>query len=124
MWISEQLLYLLARSLHKSDVCHSAEMKESLASMEKYDEYRSGRADIILTHAERFGVDLREKVVLDFGCADGAISPHYLNAGAREVVGLDIDAGAIARAQARYSSDRVRFHACGSGRTPLPDNSV
>lgn len=124
MWISEQLLYLLAKSLYKSEVCHSAEMKESLSSIEKYDHFRSGRAKLILNHASRFGVEVRDKVVLDFGCGDGAISPAYLQAGATAVFGVDIDETGIARAQEKFGSDRITFLVSGPGRIPLEDDSI
>jgi SAM-dependent methyltransferase len=124
MWLSEKLLYTLARLLSRSEVCHSSEMKESLANADNYDRFRASRADLILRHAQRFGVEIRDRVVLDFGCGDGAITPAYLDAGAQEVVGLDIDAAAVARAQRRHGSDRVRFLVSGPGPCPLGPDSV
>ncbi len=124
MWVSENLLFLLVRFLYKSEVCHSSEMKQSLSNIDKYDQFRSSRADIILKHAQKFGVDINDKILLDFGCGDGAITPHYLAAGAREVVGIDIDPKEVKRAEEQYSSDKVRFQISGPKGIPLEDNSI
>jgi SAM-dependent methyltransferase len=124
MWLSEKLLYLLAKALYRSHVCLSASMKEGLSSLDKYDQYRSERTDTILTHARRFGIDFKDKTVLDFGCGDGAITPHYLGAGARQVIGVDIDEKGISRAREKYSADNVTFYRNALDSIPLEDTSV
>jgi SAM-dependent methyltransferase len=40
--------------------------------------------------------------VLDVGCGDGVLSAHLVQAGVRQVVALDLDAGVLARARARH----------------------
>lgn len=48
--------------------------------------------------------------VLDVGCGTGIMTQAYLDAGAAEVVGLDVACGMIAIAQEKFAHDaRVRF---------------
>lgn len=48
--------------------------------------------------------------VLDLGCGTGIMAPFYLDAGAREVVALDVAPGMIARAQEKFADEpRVDF---------------
>ncbi|MGH3777936.1 MAG: glycosyltransferase [Pseudonocardiaceae bacterium] len=55
--------------------------------------------------AAPFAVDAR---VLDLGCGEG-FGPALLAAGAREVVGVDIDALTVEHAAAHYSRDNLHF---------------
>jgi SAM-dependent methyltransferase len=124
MWLAEKLLYLLAKSLYRGTMCHSPEMKESLSAIDKYDQYRSDRITTILQQADRFGIDIRGKTILDFGCGDGAITPRYLDAGAARAIGVDIDAKAIARAREQHAAANVDFILGETDRIPLEDSSV
>ena len=60
-----------------------------------------------------FWHDIRDKVVIDFGCGTGADSVEMAERGARSVIGIDIQERflAVAREQARQSgvSDRCTF---------------
>jgi len=75
MWMSEQILYGLARLLVRTEVAHSAPMKAALKHIDDYDAYRGGQLTRILAAAQESDVDLRERVIVDFGCNDGAITP-------------------------------------------------
>src|SRR5262245_26050612 len=124
MWLSERLLFLLARRFYRTEVCHSEPMKTGLKSLDAYDRYRAERGAAIVEHARRFGVDFAERTVLDFGCADGAITPHYLKTGAARVIGVDLDAKAIARAQTKNDEPRVSFLQSSVEGVPLDDESL
>lgn len=124
MWISEQILYQLAKLMHQSEAAHSADMKDALQSEENYAEYRLTRAKEITDAAERSGVQLAGEIVLDLGCSDGAISPCYLDAGASEVIGVDIDAEAIQIAKQQPARHGLSFHLSDTDRLPLDDQSV
>ena len=62
---------------------------------------------------ERLLREIRDKDVIDFGCGDGAETIEIAAAGARSVVGVDIQTSrfpdAIQRAAVAGVSDRVRF---------------
>ncbi len=62
---------------------------------------------------EQLLAELRGKDVIDFGCGDGAESIEIAEAGARSVVGVDIQTArfpaAVARATAAGVADRVTF---------------
>lgn len=124
MWISEQILYQLAKFMHRSEAAHSDDMKDALQSEENYAEYRLTRAAEITKAAEQSGVQLAGQVVLDLGCSDGAISPYYLDAGASEVIGVDIDADAIQVAKQQPARPGLSFHLSDTKRLPLGDQSV
>ena len=47
--------------------------------------------------------------VLDVGCGDGILSVQLAEAGARRVVGLDVDAGVLNRARARHPGVTVEW---------------
>src|SRR5262245_7909250 len=99
MLLSEHILYFLAKSLYRSEVAHSKEMKQALSTRSEYDGYRNAQLDLILAAANRYGVSIEDRVVLDFGCSDGAITNGYVDHGARSVIGVDIDEAAIDRAR-------------------------
>lgn len=51
--------------------------------------------------------------VIDAGCGTGTMVAHYLAAGAREVVGVDVAEEMVARARKRFANEtHVRFIAC------------
>ena len=125
MWISEQLLYVLAKRLYRSEIAHSNEMKESLIERRRYDEYRSSQADLVLSRIQAFGHSIEGKRVLDLGCNNGSITRAYLEHGAKKVVGVDIDEAAILEAQSRFSDMASLSFLCGTTTAlPLADASV
>lgn len=121
MRAAELLLYQLARLFSRSQLAHSDEMKETLTSRDAYATYRLGRLREILAAAGRTGVSIDDRTVIDLGCSDGAISQGYLDAGAREVIGVDIDAAAIESARATHTSPGLSFHHSSPARLPLED---
>ncbi len=122
MRLSEQILYHLAKLLYKTEAAHSIEMKKALVERSEYNKYRLTQLDTILTAANKYGVDIRSKVVLDLGCNDGAITEGYLKRGAREVVGVDIDEKAIAQAQKRLP--HISFGISTTTTLPLVNNLI
>lgn len=124
MWLSEQILYRLAKLMSSSEAGQSDEMKSALKSDESYAEYRLGLIAQVTDAAERFGVPVKDQVVLDLGCSDGAISTGYLEYGAKRVIGVDIDEKAIAIAKEQRTREGIEFHAGTIDRIPIPDNSV
>lgn len=123
MWLSEQLLYGLAKALYRKELGHSGEMKRALTGREEFGAYRSRQTDLILSAAARYGIEIAAKAVLDLGCGDGAITVGYAQQAAR-VFGVDVDAAAIERAKARPPLPNVTFHAGTTTSIPLADESV
>lgn len=124
MWLTEQVLYRLARAMHRSEVAHSSEMKSALRNIDAYDTYRSMETDRILAAVERLRIPLTGQTVVDFGCSDGAISARYLRSGAAAVVGVDIDERALRRARALHRDRRLTFVKSGVDTIPLDDCSA
>jgi SAM-dependent methyltransferase len=124
MRLSEDLLFLAARALYRTDIAHSSEMKSALQTIEAYDRYRSGEIRRILEASERCGVKIAGKTVVDLGCNDGAVSVEYLRSGARKVIGLDIDEAAVCRAREVHQDDRLEFLLSSVDAIPLADRSV
>jgi 2-polyprenyl-3-methyl-5-hydroxy-6-metoxy-1,4-benzoquinol methylase len=124
MWLSEQVLFYLAKLLYKSELAHTNEMKRALSDPTEYARYRLALIDDILSAAERYGVSICDKIVLDMGCSDGAITCGYLERGAREVVGVDIDKDAILRANQNYASAKASFYTSTTTSLPLTDDRV
>src|SRR5262245_29955391 len=122
MGLTASLLYLAAKALSRTDIAHSAEMKAALSTPEAQQAYRATQARPILLAAHRYGVPIAGRRVLDFGCHQGTLSAAYLEAGARSVVGVDIDASAVERGRALYPV--VAFHVGSRTAIPLPDASV
>lgn len=122
--LSENLLYLLVKSLYRTEIGHTAEMKEALTDIDKFDAYRSAQIDFIGRNARAYGVELEGKAVLDLGCGDGAITPKFLDKGAEHVIGVDIDEKAIGRARTKYATARVSYYVSEVDYVPLPDDSV
>jgi SAM-dependent methyltransferase len=122
--LNARLLYGLAKLLYRSDVGHSDEMKHAMEDRAAWSSYRSAEFTRILEAAERYHIDLKGQRVVDFGCNDGSISRRYLDAGAADVIGVDIDAPTIDRANRLHSGPHVRF-VRGTVRTiPIEDASV
>ncbi len=124
MNFAEHALSRLAYAFSRTEMAHSAEMKAALTGLDALDDYRSTEIQRVLDAARRYGVALLSKRVLDLGCHDGAMSVGFLDHGASFVDGVDIDAGAIARAQASRARTGVAFHLGTTTSIPLPDGSV
>ncbi len=124
MSISESILYFLAKKMSSSEVAHSDDMKSALQSDDSYAQYRLSLIETVTDAAERFNVPIKDKVVLDLGCYDGAISEGYLDYGAKELYGVDIDSKAIQTAQANRSKENIHFLESTKTSIPLDDNSI
>jgi SAM-dependent methyltransferase len=124
MWLSEQLLFFLAKCLYKSETAHSNDMKKALSDRSEFDRYRHGQIDKILAAAEKYGVGICDKLVVDMGCNDGSITGGYLERGAREVIGIDIDDAAIHWAQEHRSSQNISFFLSSTASLPLADDLI
>lgn len=119
MWLAERALYHLARSLYRTEVAHSSDMKEALQHVDAYDAYRAAEVDRILAAVRQYRIPIQGRTVVDFGCNDGAISVEYLRAGAARVVGVDIDEGALRRARALRRDERLNFVRSSATTIPL-----
>jgi len=124
MWISEQILYLLSKSLYNTEVAHTEDQKKSLEKIDAYDAYRSEEIHKIVDALRRYGVQIVNRRVMDFGCNDGAISKHFLNLGVAHVVGVDIDSEAIARAKTLYEDTNLSFVQSTIDSIPIDDKSL
>lgn len=124
MWLTEAILYRLAKALYSGEIAQSRQMKEALASETQYNEFRSTQLDRICEAARRYGVGFSGKTLLDVGCNDGAITCRYLDRGAARVIGADIDEAAIRRATASFGSANVSFVTCTTNAIPLENDSV
>ncbi len=124
MWIAEQLLFQLVRSLYRTEVAHSSEMKSALQCIDAYDAYRANEISRIIEAVERYCIQIAGRRVVDFGCNDGAISAEYLRKGAVKVIGVDIDECAIRRAQELHHDERLVFVQSAVSTIPLEDQSV
>ncbi len=62
--------------------------------------------------------------VLDAGCGEGYGLDLLRRAGARRVVGVDLDPAAVAHAAARYADDVVEVHAAELMTLPLADDEI
>ena len=119
--IGEAILYSAAKRLYRTEIAQTQEMKDSLSDIDSYDQFRSGEAEKVMAALARYGIDLRNKRVIDFGCNDGALSERYRRAGAM-VTGVDIDAEAITRAKQLHPD--IAFCLSGVDGIPLPDASA
>lgn len=121
--LAEHALVALARLLSRSELAHSTEMKTALRDAAKERLYRAGELERVKEAAARYHVPIADRVVLDLGCNDGALTAGLAALGALEVIGVDVDAQAIARAAA-HSSPSVTFRVSSIDRIPLPDASI
>jgi ubiquinone/menaquinone biosynthesis C-methylase UbiE len=124
MWLTEQILYQLAKLLYKGEVAQSSEMKRAVKDITEYTSYRISKLPQIIEAARRYGIDLQGKVALDLGCGDGVMSMEYLKYGADRVIGVDIDAKAVAQAQEQNDNPDAEFLVSDVSTMPLPDNYV
>lgn len=124
MWIAEQLLFQLARSLYRTEIAHSSEMKSALQNIDAFDTYRTVEINRILEAVERYRIPIAGRTIMDFGCNDGAISAEYLRRGAARVIGIDIDERAIKRAQELHQEEGLTFVQSTVSTIPLQDRSV
>ncbi len=124
MQLAENILYALARRMYRSQLGHSDEMKEALQSFDAYARYRSERSSVVLDAAKTCHVEIRNRIVVDFGCYDGAITPAYRDAGATHVYGVDIDSEAIRKAQKNNHDERITFLESTVNGVPLDDQSA
>lgn len=124
MVVSEKMLFGMAKLMSSQTVAHSDEQKAALETEDAYNEYRLTLKGIVTEAAERYNVEIKDKIVLDLGCADGSISIGYLDYGAKHIIGVDIDPVAIAKAQEKYTTDKSEFHLSSVESIPLEDNSV
>jgi SAM-dependent methyltransferase len=124
MWLSEHILYRLAKRLYRTEACISSQMREAVEDKKKYDAFRSRKIPHIMEAAKRYGIPIKDKVVLDLGCSNGAITREYLTQGATRVIGIDVDQSAIDRARASFAVPQLSFHVSVNDQFPLPDASV
>lgn len=118
------LLAGCARLLSRTSIAHDDAMKATQRDENAIVAYRSEIAERVLGRLAAMGESIRNRRVLDLGCANGCQSVHYLEAGAASVIGVDIDAGAIAAAVAQYDDPRMSFHVSEIRRLPIDDASV
>jgi 2-polyprenyl-3-methyl-5-hydroxy-6-metoxy-1,4-benzoquinol methylase len=99
-------------------LCLDPSLETSPENWDPYFEWRLLQADKFI---RRFGgrVNVCDKTVLDFGCGFGSMSFVLAEAGARRVVGVDIDQDRIAFARTKLATDFKRFS--GSVDFVLPD---
>ncbi len=124
MGIGESILYALTKRLYLRNMGQSEEMTQALSSVDSYAGYRQECLGKILSAANQYGVELKNRDVLDLGCFDGAISQGYLNAGAASVIGIDIDEPAVRSAQKKFAGDRLDFRVSGTDSFPVDDNCI
>jgi len=124
MWIAEQILFQLARSLYRTEVAHSSEMKKALQHIDACNAYRVNEINRILQAVETYCVAIAGRTIVDFGCSDGAISAEYIRRGAARVIGVDIDERAIRRARELHHHASLKFIQNTVNAIPLEDKSV
>lgn len=124
MWLSERILYHAAKKFYRTELAQSEEMAEALSNSESYHQYRKVCLDKVLSAARQYGVDVQNQIVLDLGCSDGALTPFYVEEGARHVIGVDIDADAVEFANQHYATDAVEFRLCDTKSLPVTDATV
>lgn len=122
MSVSERMLFLAATKLYRFDISQPAVARESTLSKAETARQRSTESKRILAAAADFGIEVTGRSVLDFGCHDGAVTVDYLDAGADEVVGVDIDKSAIERARDLYGRAGLTFVNSSPETIPLPDD--
>lgn len=85
------------------------------------------RTELHLRRYDLAAAMVRAKRVLDAACGTGYGGAHLVDQGeAASVVGVDIDAHAVAYARRRFGADRpnIEYRACSAAATGLPDHSV
>jgi SAM-dependent methyltransferase len=122
--LSEALLYRLAKRFYRTPVAHSNEMKEALKTKTGLDTYRASQVGKVIKAAERYGVPIAGRDVLDLGCNDGALSVQYPEYGARHVIGVDIDAPAVEAAKKLHPHPAVEYRVASVNGLPVADESI
>lgn len=67
---------------------------------------------------------VKDKIVLDIASGSGYGSAILAQAGARQVIGIDIDAEAVAQAEKDYGSERITFKTGKAEAIELVDQSI
>src|SRR5262245_38361969 len=122
--LSEALLFRLAKHFYRTPVAHSNEMKEALKTKTGLDTYRASQVSKVIKAAERYGVQIAGRDVLDLGCNDGALSSQYPTYGARHVIGVDIDAPAVESAKHLHPHPNVEYRVASVTGLPVDDASI
>lgn len=124
MPLADLALYHLARLLSKSEVAHSNEMKAAQRDASANATYRADEVVRVMAAVERYGVSVTGADVLDLGCNDGALTAQYAAKGPQSVLGVDIDADAIARAQRDRARPGVEYRLSGTTDLPVASASI
>ena len=124
MLVAEFALYQLSRLLSRSQVALTNEMKESLKDADADAAYRSQEVTRVLAALDRYQIRIDGADVLDLGCNEGTITVQYAGAGARSVLGVDVDTEAIAKAQRQRSGPGVEFRPSATDVLPVETASI
>ena len=124
MIVTEVVLYQLARLFSCTAVAHSTEMRSAMTAERSCEAYREREVRKVLTAANRFGITLANADILDLGCNDGALTSQYGSTGAKSIVGVDVDASALQRAQTRTADGRIQYRQCSTTSLPVESESV
>lgn len=124
MRLTEALLYQLVKCFYHSEVAHSAEMKEALRSIEKYDAYRATQIQRVTFAADTYGVRIKGQQLLDLGCAEGTLTAEFIRHGARHVIGVDIDEKSVECARKAFPNLPAEFVVSQPTELPVPDASI
>lgn len=85
-------------------------------------ESRMAKAKKIVAVISSYRNNLRELACLDYGCSMGLMT-NYFASKFKDVVGIDVDGKAIARAKAKYNKRNLDFKLQTNAGVPYPDNS-
>jgi ubiquinone/menaquinone biosynthesis C-methylase UbiE len=95
---------------------HPETMFDELGRLQKAQK----TAAVILDAMPGFGLDPARARVLDIGCSTGILTRHYAELFG-EVVGVDIDDGAVTWAQGNRSADNIEYRVGDSMELPFAD---
>jgi SAM-dependent methyltransferase len=124
MRVAELALYQLSRLLSRSHVAHNDAMKAAMRDAAADAAYRSHEFDRIVDAVDRYRIRIDGVDLLDLGCNEGAITERYVTQGPRSVLGVDVDAGAIAKAQRERAMPGLEFRVSGVTSLPLESESL
>lgn len=99
-------------------------MKDAMHDPQHYDAFRASQLQRVIDAANRYGVELRDRDVLDFGCGEGALTGALYQQRPRRLVGIDIDPSFIERAKMTHADAPLEFLLSEVHRIPLADNSM
>lgn len=122
MGVSENLLFTLARYFYTHKGKKASNNKRPVKNMDDYDKLRYTNVGRIIDSAKRHNISLENKIIVDLGCKDGALSSGYIKFGAKKVTGIDIDAPMIDRANKLYASPNINFVLNTPNSIPIEDN--